>query len=121
MAEKCPKHPRYQVKRRPRADCPACWDLWYAKHPEERTKARGPEHSPKKPLVRVDPERVRAVHCIRRLQRWNRSVERRRRLQLPPKRTPGHIKNMEQEVRSLLQLRRTPEELRQAARDAGLA
>jgi hypothetical protein len=25
---KCSKHPRYQVKRRPRCACEACWYLW---------------------------------------------------------------------------------------------
>lgn len=32
---KCKEHPRYQVKRKPRGDCPACWAMWDAKQKEE--------------------------------------------------------------------------------------
>lgn len=31
----CPRHPRYQVKRRPRSDCPICHYLWQGKQERE--------------------------------------------------------------------------------------
>lgn len=31
MKLKCPKHPKYQVKKVPRANCDYCKYLWYAK------------------------------------------------------------------------------------------
>lgn len=33
MKRKCRKHPRYQAKRKPRTDCPECWDIWDGKKP----------------------------------------------------------------------------------------
>ena len=32
----CDKHPRYEVKRKPRSMCPACWAMWDAKVAEEK-------------------------------------------------------------------------------------
>ena len=26
--EKCKRHPKYQAKRKPRADCGLCWEMW---------------------------------------------------------------------------------------------
>lgn len=26
---KCKKHPKYQAKKMPRADCKPCWEMWY--------------------------------------------------------------------------------------------
>lgn len=28
----CPRHPMYQAKRMPRAQCEACWALWFWIH-----------------------------------------------------------------------------------------
>lgn len=34
LLARCPAHPRYQVKRPPRAACEGCWRLWIDKNPE---------------------------------------------------------------------------------------
>ena len=32
IIKKCSRHPRYQVKRKPRCACETCWYLWAVKH-----------------------------------------------------------------------------------------
>lgn len=27
----CKKHPKYGAKRRPKANCKTCWEMWYSK------------------------------------------------------------------------------------------
>lgn len=36
MKKLCSKHPRYQAKRKPRADCVQCWHAWYAAENQRR-------------------------------------------------------------------------------------
>ena len=44
---KCKKHPRYQAKRQPRADCDACWEIWLEESPNEFVSER---------IKYIDPE-----------------------------------------------------------------
>jgi len=34
----CKKHPKYEVKRKPRADCVTCWVMWLTKENNRLSK-----------------------------------------------------------------------------------
>lgn len=36
--EKCPMHPDYQAKRKPRCTCKTCWEIWEKKQEERNVR-----------------------------------------------------------------------------------